>query len=518
MKILSAKQVHEADNFTIQKYGITSDMLMERAADQVFNWIHSRLQGNPIKIHVFCGIGNNGGDGLAVARMLKEHDYNVVVYVVNYSEKRSKDFLINLDRLKEGKLWPEFIDENLHLTPIGKDDVVIDAIFGIGLNRDPEPWVVKVLSHINASGAFVLSVDIPSGLFMEQAPSSEENVIKADVVLSFQTPKLSFFLPETASYLNHWELLDIGLDPEFIYNAPTEYQYIGKPEVAALYRPRLKFSHKGTYGHALIVGGSYGKIGAVQLAAKATLTVGAGLVSTYVPACGYMPLQTALPEVMVITDEQNKQISAVEVPEKVNVICLGMGLGLHDDTKIALTNFLKKNKLPLVLDADALNLLSANRQLLKLVPEGSVFTPHPKEFERLVGKWSSDFEKLEKAKKFSAQTKSVLVLKGAHTICFYNGVGYINSTGNPGMATGGSGDVLAGMVTGLIAQGYDVLAASVMATYLHGLSADIAVTTIGYEALTASKIIEGIGAAFVELFKREQPQQQGQQQQEKVEQ
>ncbi len=507
MKILSAQQVHDADDYTIKKFGISTDMLMERAADQLFNWLHSRLQGGPVKLHLFCGIGNNGGDGLALARMLKEHGYNMEVYVVKYSEKRSKDFLINLDRLKDRKLWPEFIDETLHLPEIGRDDIVIDAIFGIGLNRDPEPWVLQVIQHINAANAFTLAVDIPSGLFMDRLPTKPENVVQADFVLSFQTPKLPFFLPQTAQHLNHWELLDIGLDPEFIYNLPTDYEYIGKPEIAPIYKPRLKFSHKGDYGHVLVVGGSYGKLGAVQLATKGALHAGAGLVTAFVPKCGYVPMQTALPEVMVMTDKKDNYISEIQVPEKTTVICLGMGMGMGQDkdTRAGLAAFLKGNTLPLVIDADAINLLAKQEDLLGLVPEGSVFTPHPKEFERLVGTWKDDFDKVEKAKAFSKKYRCVLVLKGAHTITFANGVGFINSTGNPGMATGGCGDVLAGMIAGLLAQNYSSLEAAVMGVYLHGLAADVGINTTGFEAFTASQLVSNIGNAFLELFKREQP-------------
>ncbi|NJB35148.1 NAD(P)H-hydrate dehydratase [Croceivirga sp. JEA036] len=504
MKILSAQQVHDADDYTIKKYGISSDILMERAADQLFNWLHSRLQGGPVKLHLFCGIGNNGGDGLALARMLKEHGYNMEVYVVKYSEKRSKDFLINLDRLKDRKLWPEFIDETLHLPEIGKDNIVIDAIFGIGLNRDPEDWVLQVIQHINNANAFTLAVDIPSGLFMDRLPTKPENVVQADFVLSFQTPKLPFFLPQTAQHLNHWELLDIGLEPEYIYNLPTAYEYIGKPEIAPLYQPRLKFSHKGNYGHVAVVGGSYGKIGAIQLASKGALQAGAGLVTAYVPKCGYIPLQTAIPEVMVMTDTKEDCISEIKVPEKVNVVCIGMGMGHDQGTQKALLSFLKTNKLPLVLDADAINLLAKQEDFLGLIPEGSVFTPHPKEFERLVGPWKDDFDKVEKGKLFSKKYNCILVLKGAHTITFANGVGFVNSTGNPGMATGGCGDVLAGMIAGLLAQGYSSLKAAIMGVYLHGLAADVGVNASGFEAFTASQLVDNIGNAFLELFKREQ--------------
>ncbi|MFT4832879.1 MAG: hydroxyethylthiazole kinase-like uncharacterized protein yjeF, partial [Psychroserpens sp.] len=300
---------------------------------------------------------------------------------------------------------------------------------------------------------------------------------------------------------NQWEVLDIGLDRDYLNAVDNQYELIGKNEVLPWYRPREKFSHKGTYGHSLIIGGSYGKIGAVILASDACLNTGSGLVTAYIPTCGYIPMQTALPEAMVITDINDKMISDIQFDVSPTVIGLGIGIGQDEITVEALKRFLSSNKTPLVIDADALNIISKNREFLKMIPAQSVITPHPKELERLIGKWQDDFEKLEKAKAFSIQNDIILVIKGAHTITLYNGKGFINTTGNPGMATAGSGDVLTGMVTGLIAQGYDSLRATVFAIYLHGRSGDLAVEQCGYQALTASEIIDFIGDAFLDLFK-----------------
>ncbi len=508
MKILSKEQVYEADEFTIKKQEITSDALMERAALGIFNWMHQRLQGNPIKIHLFCGIGNNGGDGLALARHLKEHDYDIKVYVVNYSEKRSKDFLLNLNRLKDRKLWPEFVDEQHQKITIGPDDIIVDAIFGIGLNRSPSPWVGDLIKQINGSSAFVLSLDIPSGLFMDSVPELPERVIQANHVLSFQCAKLPFFLPETAIYANQWEILDIGLDQEYLSMVETKYRLTGKYEVLPIYRPRLKFSHKGTYGHAVLIGGGYGKIGAVSLATMACLNAGVGLVTAYVPRCGYVPLQTGVPEAMVLTDANERQITAVEIPFKTQAIGIGMGMGTEEETIRAFEKFLKGNSTKLVVDADGLNILSKAPELLHKLPEETVLTPHPKELERLVGKWKDDFEKLAKVKEFSKKYGCIIVVKGAHTIVVDKGMGYINTTGNPGMATAGSGDVLTGIITGLIAQGYTALDASIFGVYLHGSAGDITASKEGYEAVTSSKIMENLGVAFVELFQRERVEEQ----------
>jgi hydroxyethylthiazole kinase-like uncharacterized protein yjeF len=507
MKFFSAEQIYAADKFTIEKQQISSIDLMERAAIQIFNWLHVRMQGAQVKIHLFCGIGNNGGDGLALARHLKDHGYNFEVNVVNYNDKRSKDFLVNLDRLKERKVWPKFLERDCEFLDIGQDDIIIDAIFGIGLNRTPDPWVSKLIGHLNGSGAFILSIDLPSGLYMDKAIEDVNAVIKANHVLSFQVPKLIFFLPETGVFSNQWEVLDIGLDQEYLKYTETEFEVIGKNEVLPMYKPREKFSHKGTYGHSLIIGGSYGKIGAVTLSAKACLTSGSGLVTAYVPRCGYVPIQTSLPEVMVITDKNESAIGAIRFDIKPTVIGIGVGLGMASETGNALSELLETNKLPLVIDADGLNLLAKHKDLLKKLPSRTILTPHPKELERLIGTWKDDFDKLKKAKVFSKKYDLILTIKGAHTITIYDNYGYVNATGNPGMATAGSGDVLTGIITGLIAQGYEPLLAAIFGVYIHGLAGDLAIEHTGYQALTASKMIDCIGLAFVDLFKMPDPPQ-----------
>ncbi|NQZ45043.1 MAG: NAD(P)H-hydrate dehydratase [Flavobacteriaceae bacterium] len=501
MKIFSANQIYEADKFTIAEQQISSDLLMERAAERIFDWIHRRMQGAQVKIHLFCGIGNNGGDGMALARMLFENGYNFDAYVVNYSDKRSPDFLTNLSRLKERKVWPNFLESAASLPEIGVDDIIVDAIFGIGLNRAPDPWVGELITHLNASRAFILSIDIPSGLFMDRVPEHPDRVINANYVLSFQAPKLPFFLPQTGVYLNQWEVLDIGLSPTYLGNTQTDFGLIGRHEVLPLYRPRYKFTHKGTYGHSLIIGGSYGKMGAVQLAANACLNVGSGLVTALVPECGCLPLQTALPEIMVQVDDGDDQLSEIDVDGDFKAVGIGIGMGTEATTLKAFKGFLKKVGAPLVIDADALNLLAQDKSLLEALPEHAILTPHPKEFERLVGAWKDDFEKVAKAAEFSKTHKVVLVLKGAHTLVFANGIGHINTSGNPGMATAGSGDVLTGMITGLLAQGYEALAAAVFGVFLHGLSGDIAATEHGYEALTATRMVDHIGKAYTALLK-----------------
>ena len=506
MKIFSVKQVYDADKFTIKKQQITSEQLMERAAIQIFNWIHSRMQGAQAKIHLFCGIGNNGGDGLVLARHLNEHGYNLDVHIVNYSDSRSEDFLINLDRLKEKGIWPNFLNEGATFPAIAQEDVVVDAIFGIGLNRAPDDWVKNLIGHLNNSQAFILAIDMPSGVFMQDMVPSSDGAIRANYVLTFQVPKLAFFLPQTGIFVEQWEILDIGLDWEFLQGMETDYELIGKNEVLAMYRPREKYSHKGTYGHALIVGGSYGKIGAVTLASKGCLLAGSGLVTAYVPKCGYLPLQSSFPEAMVLTDSSEEKISNIDFTISPDVIGLGVGIGTDAATVQALSNFLDKNTTPLVLDADGLNILSKNPNLLEKIPAQSVLTPHPKELERLLGKWENDFDKLRKVKEFSQKYDCIVVIKGAHTITVYGNLGYVNTSGNPGMATGGSGDVLTGIITGLRAQGYSALHASIFGVYLHGKAADIAIGETGFQALIASDILDHIGKSYLDLFKVVEPE------------
>ncbi len=504
MKIFDVAQLAEADKVTIEKEGITSEMLMERAATYVFNEIHSRLQGSKIPIKIFCGIGNNGGDGLVIGRMLTEYGYNVTMYVVNYSNKRSKDFLANYEKIKEvASAWPTLITEKDDLPELKETDFIIDAIFGIGLNRSLDEWVGKLVNHINSSEAFILSVDMPSGLFSEKIPSKNDAVIKANFTLSFQAPKLIFFLPQTAGFVGDLQLIDIGLDREFLDKAPAKAHLIDKNEAVRMYIPREKSSHKGDYGHSLIIGGSYGKIGSIALTGTAALRTGAGLVTFFSPKCGYQVLQTILPEAMVITDVNENELSAVKFDIDPDVICFGMGAGTSSVALNAFKQLLKQTSNPMLIDADGLNMLSKEKELLKLVPKNSILTPHPKELGRLIGKWKDDFEKLEKAKKFTKKYKVILVIKGAYTFTISGDDWYINNTGNPGMATAGSGDVLSGVITGLISQKYNPLNAAVFGVYLHGKAGDIIAEEKSYQGMTSGDIAANIGRAFLDLFKND---------------
>tara|TARA_R110000868_G_scaffold56488_3_gene174763 strand:- start:2654 stop:4204 length:1551 start_codon:yes stop_codon:yes gene_type:complete len=505
MQIFSKEQIYEGDALTIQRQNISSTDLMERAGEQLFNWMHLRMQGVQVPIHVFCGIGNNGGDGLVLARHLILAGYTVKSYVVNYSDKRSKDFLINYDRIKNvTNDWPILLNDTDDPPEISQEDIVVDAVFGIGLNRPVIDWVQLLFQHFKNSKAFTLSIDLPSGLYLDKAPENEKGIVWASYTLCFTSPKLIFLLPETAKFTIQWEVIDIGLDQEFLFSTKADANVIGKIDVQAMYKPRDTFSHKGHFGHCLVIGGSYGKVGAVTLASRAALSAGAGLITAYIPKCGYTALQASFPEAMVITDGNEEYIADIDFDIKPTVIAFGIGVGTNPKTITAFKTFLKTNKTALVIDADGINILSKNKSFLKLLPKKTVLTPHPKELERLIGKWTDDFDKLKKVKAFSKKHNLIIVIKGANTITVFDDILYINSTGNPGMATAGSGDVLTGIITGLISQGYDALSATVFGVYLHGKSADIAIEDYGYQSLIASHVIDYLGAAYIDLFKAQE--------------
>ena len=504
MKIFSPKQIYQADKATTEKEGIPSYNLMERAGGYVYEWMHQRLQGQPVPIKVFCGIGNNGGDGLVVARLLLKNGYNVDTYVVNCSDKRSPDFLKAYSELKnEVKKWPETIKSAEDFPVIGPQDIVVDAIFGIGLNRNPEDWVKQLFTKINESKAYTLSIDIPSGMYGDKGLEKDDVVVHSTFVLSFMSPKLVFFLPDTGKFINMWDTIDIGLDPEFLAKTPTDVELITKEDMQRLYKGRSQFTHKGMFGHSLIIGGSFGKMGAVQLAAKAALRSGSGVVTAYVPQIGVSILQTAIPEVMVETDNFNgKVFEEIDFQTEATAIAIGPGMGTDEKTVSAMEAFLKSQKAPLVIDADAINCIAKRPQLMKQVPKLSIFTPHLGELERLIGKWNDDFDKLEKTAKYAKEHDVIIVIKGAHTITIYDMKLYINTTGNPGLSTAGTGDVLTGVITGHLAQGYHPVEAAMMGVYFHGLAADIAVNQYGIEGLIAGDVTEFLGRAVMSLFEK----------------
>ena len=501
MKIFTAQQIYEADKQTILNEGIDSTELMERAATKIFDWLTDYLQDSKKKISVFCGIGNNGGDALIVAKLLLMEGYSVQTYVVNLSNNRSKDFLWAYNEFTTSTASePTILSEGDSFPKIHKEELVIDGIFGIGLNRSITGWVKDLVQHINQSQAYKIAIDIPSGLFANAPITDPDAILHADYTLSFQAPKLAFFLPESFPYVPVFKILNIGLDEKYLKETQTTAILTTKAVVKINYKPRQRFDHKGSNGHALIVGGSYGKIGAAILSTKACLRTGAGLVTSFIPKCGYNIMQSTVPEAMVLTDVHEKWISDITLSFNPSAIAIGMGIGQDIETKKALLELFKTVNCPMVIDADALNLIAKYKDLKEVIPKGSILTPHPGELKRLLGDWKNDYDKLAKAKKFSKKNEVIIIIKGAYTTIVHGDKLYINTTGNPGMATAGSGDVLSGVLAALLSQNYKALAASILGVYLHGKAGDFALEKNGYENLIAGDIIDQIGKAFIDVY------------------
>ena len=498
VKILTSDQIHALDKYTIEHESIASIDLMERAANEVFQSIIRLAKGTRV-YHVFCGMGNNGGDGLAVARMMVETGYHVHTYVVHHSPNASKDFQLNEERLKNISAV-HYIETELRIPKVAPDSIVIDAIFGSGLTRPVEGIAAAVIKTINDSRAPVYSIDVPSGLFCDKPNEADDTIVHSNITFTFHAPKLSFLFATNGKYVPEFRVLNIGLFNEYETQLASPFYYITHEVVKSVFKKREKFSHKGTYGHALICAGSVGKIGAAVLAVKATLKSGAGLVSANIPACGYEIMQTTNPEAIVYKDESNETLTHVPDIEKFSAIGVGPGIGTEKETVSYLKELLQKNHHSMVLDADALNIVSSDSTLLPLIPENSILTPHPGEFKRLTGDWKDDLDKLQKQLEFSKANKVVVVLKGANTsVSTPDGKVYFNSTGNPGMAKGGSGDVLTGIITSLLAQKYSSEEAAVIGVYIHGLAGDIAKDVLGETSMEASDIIHYLPKAFKEL-------------------
>ena len=501
MKIPASSQIKTIDAFTIAHEPISSVELMERAAKAVFDWllVHLPLY-TPVK--VLAGSGNNGGDALVVARLLALSGVQVECFLFNFAQKLSPDCAFEKEKLeKSDRVSIQEITNHGSLPPLEASDWVIDGLFGTGLNRPLGEEYHSLVEHVNNCGATIVSIDIPSGLFGENNRDNDlKKCIQADYTLTFQFPKLSFLLPENAIAVGEWQILTIGLHPEAIEETITQNYFIEIEEVAAILKPRAKFAHKGTFGHALLVGGSEGKMGAMVLSARAALHSGVGLLSVHVPRKGNDILQIAVPEAITQLDTGEQHIFHIHVDEKIKAIAVGCGMGVLPDTAKAFEQLLKVAQRPLVVDADGLNLLSQHPEWLALLPTDTVLTPHPLEFDRLAGSSTSGYERLAKAREFAIAHRVVLVLKGAYTAVINpQGDAWFNSSGNPGMATGGSGDTLTGIILALLAQGYTPFDAARLGVYVHGLAGDIAVRTIAEESLTAGGIIEKLGIAFKEL-------------------
>ncbi len=501
MKLFTCKQISGIDQRTMELEPISSIDLMERASFKVTDWLIQSIDHNR-QVYLFAGPGNNGGDALAVARMLAWSNLTCTVYLADFGRELKGDPAKNWQRLKEqNKVILKKIDSEDSIPEIPADAIVVDGLFGSGLNKPLNGLAKEIVKKINQSGAKVISIDIPSGLFGEDNSQNDSSgIIKAGQTLTFQFPKLSFLFPENEQFVGDWTVLPIELHPDAIAQTESKFHYLTKKFISGKIKKREKFSHKGTYGHALLIAGSYGKMGASVLASRACLRSGVGLLTSHVPQLGYEIIQNSVPEAMISIDPFETVFSQVPELSSFSAIGIGPGLDKMPETQLALKTLLQAKQRKMVIDADALNILSENQDWYSLLPEGTILTPHPKEFERLAGTSTNSFERMQKQLQFSAEYKIIVVCKGAHScITFPDGRVFFNSTGNPGMATAGSGDVLTGIILGLLAQNYSPEDATLLGVYLHGLAGDLAATEFGTYSLIAGDIINHLGKAFLQL-------------------
>ena len=502
MKILSIEQIREADRYTIQNEPIASIDLMERAASEVFQWLEENAEDEEI-VRIFCGLGNNGGDGLALAGMLAESDFQPHVYMVWYDDKMSPDCATNYKQLKNKvNVRIHNIRSKKDFPATKSDEIVIDAMFGSGLNRPIQGLAAELIDYLNEQEAVKVSIDIASGLFAD-SPSPKSSIFMPHYTLTFQTPKLAFMMPENDPFVGELEILDIQLHPQYINEVRTNLFRTELSMIKSLVHHRPKYSHKGDFGHALLIAGSEGKTGAALLGAHACLRTGVGLLSVLLPKSSWTALNTYLPEAMLYTIDDirpNRNMHCFDDFERLDAftaIGVGPGLGKKDDTVRALKRLIQQVEVPMVMDADALNIMADNKTWLSFLPPKTILTPHPKEFERLFGKTVNSFERLELQRSMAMKYQIIIVLKGANTsIAMPNGIVFFNSTGNPGMASAGSGDVLTGIILSLLAQCYLPEEAAVMGVYLHGLAGDLAASTYGHHAMVASDIVFHIFSAY----------------------
>jgi NAD(P)H-hydrate epimerase len=495
VNIYSAEEIRAWDAYTIQHEPIASIDLMERAAAKCTEWLLKNSAFNSFKI--FCGKGNNGGDGLAIARLLWQKQTAVEVYILEFGKLGSDDFQSNLQRLHEIPVAIHFIQSPDQFPILESSDIIIDALFGSGLNKPLDGFTASLVNYLNASPCKIISVDFPSGLFADQS-SKGNTIIKASDTLSFEVYKKAFLVAENASFIGNVQVLPIGLHPEYLKKVPPNENLVDENYIRKIFKPRQPFANKGTYGHALLIGGSYGKMGAVVLSTSACLRSGAGLVTAYVPRCGYSIMQTSTPEAMILTDADESMITTPpEELQKFSAIGIGPGMGTNKQTRQAIVGLISSFTKPLVIDADALNVLALVPETLHNLSSNTILTPHPKEFERLFGACKNDFERIEKAKQKARELNIIIILKGHHTlIALPDGSSFFNSTGNAGMAKGGSGDVLTGIITAFCAQGYSPVEAAILGVYLHGLAGDLCASALSMEAMIATDIIKFLPQAF----------------------
>lgn len=504
MKIFTSDEIKALDRATCEAQRISSIDLMERAAQAVACEVMARFYTSQ-RIVVIAGPGNNGGDALATARLLIEQGFpNIEVYLFNVTGRLSHDCRIERERLEAIEGVSFTVVEREFVPPVlGSSDVVIDGLFGAGLRKPLQGGFVTVARYINASEAFVISIDIPSGLFGEWNDQTiTRDMVHASLTLCFQQPRLSFFFPDNAPALGEVKILDINIDRDTILKTATDYILIQERNVRALLHPRDPFTAKRDYGSAMLFCGSVGMLGAAILSARATLRAGAGLATVHSAAYGMIPVQTAVPCAMFEPDHNQTIISDMRLHHDHQAVACGPGIGTATETIDALEGLLKNVKAPLVLDADALNCIAKRPALLSMLPPKTIITPHAGEFDRLFGEHTCAEERLKKAVEKARYYNIIIVLKGHHTMIVRpTGKVHINSTGNAGMATAGSGDVLTGTIAAFLAQGYRPEPAATIAVYVHGLAGDLAAAQVGQFGLTANDVAENLGRAIDVVLK-----------------
>lgn len=502
MKIFTSAQIKELDKFTIENEPISSLNLMERAAQTMTRSI-TELWGTATPIVVFAGPGNNGGDALAIARMMADQGYQIVAYLFNISGHLSPDCAANKKLLEENKHIQQFFEVTQEFDPPVLDEktLVIDGLFGSGLNKPLAGGFASLVKYINASPSKIVSIDAPSGLMAEDNTYNiKANIIRAYLTLTLQQPKLSFFFAENQQFIGQLRVLDIRLSQEGIQKMDSSYTVIEENDIRNSLLPRNPYAHKGQMGHALLIAGSYCMAGAAILAAKACLRSGVGKLTVNSPRRNIPMIQQSVPEAIIKTGAEEIIFAESVDTEEYNAMGIGPGLGQSEQTAIALIAQLRRTQCPIVADADAINILGNHRAWLQQLPKGIILTPHPKEFDRLEGHSADSYERLTKACNLAERLQGIVILKGHYTaICMADGHVMFNPTGNAGMATAGSGDVLTGIITGLLARGYQPKEACMVGVYLHGLAGDLAAAELGEESLLASDIIQYLPRAFKRL-------------------
>lgn len=502
MKIFTSAQIKELDKFTIENEPISSLSLMERAAQTMTRSI-TELWGTATPIVVFAGPGNNGGDALAIARLLADRGYQVTVYLFNISGHLSPDCAANKRQLEENKHIEQFFEVTQEFDPpvLDEQTLVIDGLFGSGLNKPLAGGFASLVKYINASPSKIVSIDTPSGLMAEDNTYNiKANIIRAYLTLTLQQPKLSFLFAENQQFIGQLRILDIRLSQEGIQKMDASYTIIEENDIRNSLLPRSPYAHKGQMGNALLIAGSYCMAGAAVLAAKACLRSGVGKLTVSSPKRNIPVLQQAVPEAVIKTGTEETIFAESIDTEEYNALGIGPGLGQSEQTAIALIAQLRRTQCPMIADADAINILANHRAWIQQLPKGIILTPHPKEFDRLEGHSADSYERLTKACNLAERLQGIVILKGHYTaICMADGHVMFNPTGNAGMATAGSGDVLTGIITGLLARGYQPKEACMVGVYLHGLAGDLAATELGEESLLASDIIQYLPRAFKRL-------------------